>query len=371
MKFSINKSILLGALTNVSKALSQKVTIPVLNCIKFELTKKELNLTGSDSELTIKITIPEKDIVKIENEGDILVQSKYLLEIVRKMPSDVINFSLDDNKLKIYSEINEFVLNTFDIEEYPNFKLEFNKNKIVVPSKELKTIIKKTSYAMSNQEIRPLLTGLNINIVGNVLECIATDSYRLAKKSININNNLTDVFNVTVPGKTILELESILTDEEDIELYFFTNKLIFVYKNIIIQTNLLSGSYPETAHFIPTDFAYMINLDLKELYDAVDRASIFSSNKDRFIVKLNIKGKEMIISSISSEIGKTEETISIDSNKVDNLEISISSKYLSEALKVIEEEKILLLLNSDDKPVIIKPIEEESYTTLILPIKSF
>ncbi len=372
MKFTIEKNIILEALINVTKALSQKITLPVLNGIKFEINKKELNLLASDSELTIKVSISEKNIKNIEKEGVVIIQSKYILDVIKKMPSDIINFEADENKIKIYSETNEFNLNCYNVADYPNFKLDTNKNVVSIKSCDLKELINQTSYAMSNQELRPLLTGLNFKIIGNILECVATDSYRLSKKSLNIESDLEEEVNIVIPGKTINELEKIIDDSEDlIYINIFNNKLLFIYKNIYIQSNLLSGSYPQTSHFIPNDFAYMINMDLKTFYDAVDRASLLASNKDKNIIKLNIKEKEMLITSISSEIGKTEEKLLIDSNKIDKIEISISSKYLMEALKVIKDDNILLLLNSDDKPVIIKSINDENLIKLILPIKSF
>ena len=102
MKFTIEKNVILEALNNVTRALSQKITIPVLNGIKFELKKDGLYLTGSDSELTIKSFIPEKNIKKIEGEGVVIIQSKYILDIIRKMPSDTIDFEVQESlKIKI------------------------------------------------------------------------------------------------------------------------------------------------------------------------------------------------------------------------------------------------------------------------------
>ncbi len=372
MKFTIKKNIILDALTNVTKALSQKITIPVLNGIKFELTNNNLTLLASDSELTIKVNVNEKEIVNIEKTGVSIIQSKYILDIIRKMPSDTINFEADDTKVKIYSDTNEFNLNCYNVNDYPNFKLETTKNNVKIKSVALKNTIDQTSYAMSTQEHRPLFTGLNFKIIGNLLECVATDSYRLAKKVSTIDSNLDEEVNIVIPGRSINELDKIINDsEEEIEINIFKNKILFIYNNIYIQSNLLSGTYPETSHFIPDDFAYMINLDLKTFYDAIDRAALLASNKEKNIIKLSIKEKLMVISSTASEIGKTEESINIDSNKIEKLDISISSKYMLDALKVIKDDNILLLLNSDSNPVIIKAVNDESFIELILPFKTF
>ena len=188
MKFTIDKNILLENLSNVVKAISTKNIIPILNGVKFELNDEGLFLTASDSELTIRAFIEKKAITKIENEGSIIIQSKYILDIIRKMPGDLINFELLDGlKIKIYSDNSQYDLNCLDSKEYPTLKLEETQNPITIKGNVFKSIISQTAFAISTQELRPLLTGLNFKIVGDVLECIATDSYRLAKKNIKLD----------------------------------------------------------------------------------------------------------------------------------------------------------------------------------------
>ena len=372
MKFVINKNILLEALTNVTRAIGTRTTIPILNGIKFDLTESGLSLLASDSELTIKITISEKDIKNIEKTGSMIIQSKYILEIIRKMPSDVISFEVIDNsKIKIFTDNNEYSLNCYDINDYPHISLEESKDPITIKATKLKNIINETSYAVSTQEVRPLLTGINLKINGDMLECIATDSYRLAKKNIKLDNIVNLSINIVIPGKSINEFEKILTDDEDVIMHIFNNKILFQYKNILFQTNLLSGNYPDTNHFIPSEFAYIINLDLKAFNDAVDRASLLAQSKDKNIVRVSIDDKVMVISSSASEIGKTEEKLNIECSNKDKLEVAFSSRYMLEALKVIKDDNILLLINSDDKPILIKSVKDESLIELILPVKTY
>ena len=204
-----------------------------------------------------------------------------------------------------------------------------------------------------------------------MLEAIATDSYRLAKKNIRLDSVINTSVNVVIPGKSINELEKMLSGNDDVVMHIFNNKILFKYLNIEFQTNLLSGTYPDTNHFIPTEFAYMINLDLKSFSDAVDRASLLSQNKDKNIVRVLIDDKLMVISSSASEIGKTEEKLMIESSNKEKLEIAFSSRYMLEALKVIKDDNILLLINSDDKPILIKSVKDESLIELILPVKTY
>lgn len=372
MKFVIDKNILLESLTNVTRAIGLRTTIPILNGIKFTLTDNGLDLLASDSELTIKISIDGKEIKNIEKTGSMIIQSKYILEIVRKMPADTITFeAIDNNKIKIYTDANEYSLNCYDLSDYPHISLEESKEPITIKSEILKNIINETSYAVSTQEVRPLLTGINLKINGDMLECIATDSYRLSKKNVRLDSPVNNAVNIVIPGKSINEFEKMLTVEDDIVMHIFNNKILFKYRNIQFQTNLLSGTYPDTNHFIPNEFAYMINLDLKSFNAAVDRASLLAQSKEKNIVRVLIDDKLMIISSSASEIGKTEEKINIESSNKEKLEIAFSSRYMLEALKVIKDDNILLLINSDDKPILIKSVKDESLLELILPVKTY
>jgi DNA polymerase-3 subunit beta len=372
MKFVIDKNILLDALTNVTRAIGTRTTIPILNGIKFDLSKEGLSLMASDSELTIKIDIPEKDIKKIDKTGSMIIQSRYILDIIRKMPSDIINFeAIDSNKIKIFTDNNEYNLNCYDINDYPHISLDESREPITLKADLLKSIINETAYAVSTQEVRPLLTGINLKINGDMLECTATDSYRLAKKNVRLDEVVNANINIVIPGKSINELEKILTTEDDIVLHIFNNKILFKYLNISFQTNLLSGTYPDTSHFIPTEFAYMINIDLRSFNSAIDRASLLAQSKDKNIVRMCIDKKNMIITSSASEIGKTEEKLEIECNNKEKLEIAFSSRYMLEALKVINSDNLLLLINSDDKPILLKSVEDESLIELILPVKTY
>lgn len=372
MKFTIEKNILLENLSNVVKAISTKNIIPILNGVKFELNDEGLFLTASDSELTIRTFIQKEAITKIEETGSIIIQSKYILDIIRKMPADLINFELMDGlKIKISSDNSQYDLNCLDSKEYPSLKLEESNNPIKIKGDTFKAIINQTAFAISNQELRPLLTGLNFKIVGDVLECIATDSYRLAKKNIKLGTPSEEEINIVIPGKNITELDKIIIDDEIVEMHVFSNKVLFKYKNIIFQTNLLSGTYPNTSNLIPNDFSIIVNTNLNNYFAAIDRAALLTQSKDKNIVKMRIKNNQMIINSYASEIGKVEEKLEIETSNDANIDISFSAKYMLEALKTMKDDEILILLNGEVKPIVIKSMKDESLIQLILPIKTY
>lgn len=372
MKFTIEKKVILENLMNVARAISTKNVIPVLNGISFSLTEEGLYLTASDSELTIKSFIDKMEIKNVERTGNIIIQSKFIVDIIRKMPSDLISFEvLDGLQIKISSGTSEYNLNCLDSSEYPSIKLDEHKNPIIINSNVIKQMVSQTAFAISTQELRPLLTGLNFKIVGNVLECIATDSYRLAKKTVKLAAPADSDVNIVIPGRNILELDKIITDDCDMEMHVFNNKILFKYKNITFQSNLLAGTYPNTNNLIPTDFEIMLNTNLSEYYNAIDRAALLTQSKDKNIVKMKLSNKNLIINSYASEIGKVEEKVTVDCNVDSDLDISFSAKYMLEALKTFKDEQILILLNGEVKPIVIKSTEDESLIQLILPIKTY
>lgn len=371
MKLLIEKSILVESLNNVVRAISPRNIIPILNGVLFELTEEGLYLTGSDSDLVIKNFIPKEKIKNIEKVGKTVIQSKYLLDIVRKMPNTDINIEvLDDLKIIISTDNTIYNLNCLNIEDYPQINLEETKNPIVISSSIIKKIISQTIFAVSTQESRPLLTGLNLKINGNILECVATDSYRLAKKTISLDKEY-ESFNIVVPGKNINEFDKLLDEEANVEIHLFTNKILFKYSNYLFQSSLLSGTYPNTSNLIPNEFEIIITTSLNNYYGAIDRASLLTQSKDKNIVKMETKENELIVSSYASEIGKSEENILVNKNTKSDISISFSAKYMLDSLKTFDEDELLILLNTDSKPIVLKSTKDESLIQLILPIKTY
>ena len=371
MKFKIDKKIILENLINVTRAISSKNIIPILNGIKFELVTDGLYLTASDSDLMIKSYIPKEDIINIEQEGIIIIQSDKIVDIVRNMPNDEIEFEVVDGyKILISSGMSKYNLNCFDPSEYPNIKIEENKNMITLESSILKQMVSQTVFAISTQELRPLLTGLNIKITGDILECIATDSYRLAKKTIKLNSVVTEDINIVIPGKNILELDKIISEDAPVDIYIFNNKVLFKYKNIYFQSNLLSGTYPNTSNLIPTEFNIMINANLQEFNSSIVRAALLTNSRDKNIIKLNLN-KNLLTITATTEQGTSQEKIEVDTNYSEEFDISFSARYMLEALKTFKDEQLLILLNGDTKPIIVKSTEDESLIQLILPIKTY
>ena len=375
MKLTIKKDLLLDALNKVSKAISTKNLIPVLAGIKFELKKKKLTLTASDNDITIQTSINcnSDDDFTVESEGSIIIQGKYVLDIVRKLPDKYINIEVvDELKILIYTENSEFNLNGISESEYPNIGLEESKKKVNIKAGTFKSIVNQTAFASSNEESKPVLTGINFNIVGDVLECNSTDSYRLARKVVKLDNVSEENYNIVIPSHNILEFSRILgDDEEDVEIHIFNNKVLFKTGNLKFESRLINGTYPNTSNLLPDDSFLIISTNLSDFYDVIDRVSILTSDKEKNIVTLETTGNMLILRSSSAEIGRVEEKMKISKNNNENIKISFSAKYMMEALKSFSTETVDIHFVGEIKPILIKSSEDETLTQLVLPIRTY
>ena len=373
MKFQIEQKILLEHLNYVIKGISNKNLIPILNCIKFELKKEGLYLLSTDNEIAIKTFIDKKDIKVIDTLGEIVISGKYIYEIIRKLGNTLVNVEeLIDNQILITTENSSFKLNCNKVEDFPNLDLEFIKDPIILNQKSIKTAINQTLFATSNQESRPVLTGINIKIKENKLKFTATDSYRLARKIIEIDQKIKEDIDIIVPAKNLLELIRLLTIEEDnIEIHIFTNKIIFKFNSIVLMSRLINGSYPETDKLITDKFELNIKINLNELYNAIDRASLLTNEAEKNIITFESQDNLVKISSNIPEIGNVEEKLKIEKNVESDIKISFSSKYMMDAIKTFNSEEVELSFNGEIKPIIINYVDNDDLTQLILPIRTY
>ena len=370
MKFKIKKNILLEGLNNVSKAISSKNIVPILSGIKFDLTREKLVLTASDNDITIRVEITKEDIEEIISTGSIVIKGKYILDIIKKLDVEFINIEIvDDHKIFIYTDNSEFSLNGIDSKEYPVIDLELSENYITISNKDCKSLINQTNYAASNDEARLVLTGCNIKVNNDLLECSVTDSYRLALKKLKISGSSDN--DIIIPSKNINELFKILplNDEENIQLHIFNNKIIFKFDNILFQSRLISGSYPNTKNLIPNTKLFDLRVNKREFYNMVDRASILNNDRDNNIITLEINNNLLKITSMSLEIGKVEEKMPVNCD--DNIKISFSSRYMMDALRTMYSEYVILTFVGEIKPILLKEADNDNLICLILPIRTY
>ncbi|GEL76321.1 DNA polymerase III subunit beta [Tenuibacillus multivorans] len=380
MKILIEREPLMASIQNVMKAISSKTTIPILSGIKFEANEQEVKLTGSNSDITIESVISREEdgIVNIHEiiPGQIVVQAKFLPEIIRKLPDNQIEIQVDDDmNINIRSGHAEFKLNGQDPEEYPQLPVLQTENSFDIQIDLLKMLIRQTNFAVSTSETRPILTGVHIKLDNNELGLVATDSHRLASRKITIDQVENLSFNnVVIPGKSLSELNKILEDTQDtLQISVTDNQILFRTKHLYFLSRLLDGNYPETSRLIPDQSKTVMKVNSKDLIQSIDRASLLAKDNRNNIVKLVTQGQQNIqITSHSPEIGQVEELLQTISIEGEEIKISFNAKYMIDALRAIDSEQVLINFTGAMRPFVIRPEEEsEQILQLVTPVRTY
>lgn len=376
MKLKIKRDLLLDNLNKVSKAISTKNLIPTLAGIKFDLTKEGLTLTASNNDITIqKSIIIDEGNMNIEKEGVIIIQGKDILDIVRIIPEEEINIEvIDESKVLIYTDDEKikYDLNVINKNDYPNVDLEKNENHVVINSEDLLNIVKETAFATSTDESRAVLTGISFKINGDILECSATDSYRLAKKELRLNKPVEEMYNIIIPGRNLIEFSRIIDERNsEIKLHIFNNKILFEQDNLLFQSRLISGNYPNTSKLIPEESILKITANLSQLYNVIGQASILTTDKEKNIVSLSTNGDLLTVKSVANEKGKAEMKMNVKKDNNEDITIAFSAKYMMEALNALNTEEIELSFVGEVKPITIKNTKEDGLIQLVVPIRTY
>jgi DNA polymerase III subunit beta len=378
MKFIIQRDRLVQSVQDVMKAVTSRTTIPILTGIKITAGSEGVTLTGSDSDISIESFIPKEDagdeIVEIKQSGSIVLQAKFFSEIVKKLPTDSVEIEvLGSLQTVIRSGKSEFNLNGLDAEEYPHLPQIEENNKFHIATDLLKTMIRQTFFAVSASETRPILTGVNWKIENGELNCIATDSHRLALRKAKIETENNESYNVVIPGKSLNELSKIIDDSNElIDIVITENQILFKAKHLLFFSRLLEGNYPDTSRLIPNESKTDIVVNTKEFLHAIDRASLLAREGRNNVVKLStIDGGVIEISSNTPEIGKVVEEIQGQSIDGEELKISFSAKYMMDALKALEGTDVRVSFTGAMRPFVIKPLHDETTLQLILPVRTY
>lgn len=366
MKFTCSQQQLSKAVNTVSKAVTARTTIPILKGILIHVTKDGiLSLSASDLDLSIE----KKINVHVEEEGSVVVLSKLFGDIIRKLPNETIEIEkTGENNIHIKCTSSEFTIVGLSPEEFPNIGEIESSHKIILDKEIFKEMIKKTVFSASIDESKGIIVGALIEMEENSLNMVALDGFRMAVARENIHNG--EEKKLIIAAKILNEINKIISETDDgdhIELILDHKKAVFLLDGTKIVLRLLDGEFIKYREITPKEFKTEVILNKSDFLESVERASLLAKEGKNNLIKLTIKGNTLIITSRSEEGNVKEEVFMTKAGE--DLEIGFNSKYLIEALKVINHEEIKLELNSSVSPCLVKPIEGNSFEYLILPVR--
>ena len=368
MKIVCYKDKIIKALNSVVKGVASKTTMPILEGILIQTNDNEIKLTTYDLEIGIEYIMD----CEIKEQGSTVVNAIMFSEIIRKLPDTEIYISLNDkNLLEIECEGSLYKLATMNPEEFPELpKIEIE-NSIEVDQNVLKNMIRKTIFAVSSEENRPIFTGCLFEIENNKLNLVAVDGFRLALRSIYLNKQ-TKNLSAVIPGKTLNEVNKIISDSfEPVKIGVSKNQALFEMDNCKIVTRILDGEFLNYKNVIPSNWETRIRVNKNSIQNSFERISLISASaiekEKKYPVKVQVDIGKVIIS-CTNQTGDAKEELFV-STEGKNLEAGFNPKYFLDSLKAVEDEEVFIEFGTSISPCLIKSVENNDYTYMILPIR--
>ena len=368
MKIVCYKDKIIKALNSVVKGVASKTTMPILEGILIQTNDNEIKLTTYDLEIGIEYIME----CEIKEQGSTVVNAIMFSEIIRKLPDTEIYISLNDkNLLEIECEGSLYKLATMNPEEFPELpKIEIE-NSIEVDQNVLKNMIRKTIFAVSSEENRPIFTGCLFEIENNKLNLVAVDGFRLALRSIYLNKQ-TNNFSAVIPGKTLNEVNKIISDSfEPVKIGVSKNQALFEMDNCKIVTRILDGEFLNYKNVIPSNWETRIRVNKNSIQNSFERISLISASsiekEKKYPVRVSVDIGKLTIS-CTNQTGEAKEEIYV-STEGKNIEAGFNPKYFLDSLKAIDDEEVFVEFGTSISPCLVKSVENSEYVYMILPIR--
>ncbi|MCL2079100.1 MAG: DNA polymerase III subunit beta [Oscillospiraceae bacterium] len=366
MKFTCSKIPLQNAVTISSRATASKSPIPLLEGILLEAKDGNVKITGYDLKTGI-ITNVEAEV---EKEGGIVINSRLLCEIIRKMPGSEISFSVSSEYIaQISSERSVIDILGSPTADYPEMPYIDEQDKIVIEEAKLKKMIAQTNFAVSDNESRPIHTGALFETSGGQLTIVAVDGYRLALRREVLDKKDIPQLSFVVPGNALGEVERILSDGEgEVYVTLGSKNIVFKIDEITLISRRLEGEFLNYKNSIPGQPKYCLNVKKEELISSIERVSLIISEKMKSPVRCTFEDKVVKLYTASA-LGKASDECTTDGDG-EGLEIGFNDKFFIEALKAAPAEDVTLELNSGVSPCVITPSDDSNnFLYMILPVR--
>ncbi len=368
MKFICYKDTILKAINSVVKGVASKTTMPVLEGILIQTNDNEIKLTTYDLEIGIEYIMN----CEVKEQGSTVVNAIMFSEIIRKLPDTEIHITLNNkNLLEIECEGALYKLATMNPEEFPELpKIEIE-NSIEIDQTVLRNMIRRTIFAVSNEESRPIFTGCLFEIENNKLTLVAVDGFRLALRRIFLNKQSNN-FKAVIPGKTLNEVNKIITDSfEPIKIGVSKNQALFEMDNCKVVTRILDGEFLNYKNVIPSNWETRIKVSKNNIQNCFERISLISASavekEKKYPVKVQVDIGKILIS-CTNQTGDAKEELYVETEGK-NLEVGFNPKYFLDSLKAIDDEEVYIEFGTSISPCLIKGTENNDYTYMILPIR--
>lgn len=370
MKFIVSSTVLAKSLQSISGVLSTNSTLPILDNFLFELKEEDLKITASDIETTMSVKMKTS---KAEDEGAIAIPAKILNDTLKTYGDIPLSFSinLETKIIEISTDEGKYKLSGFDAEEFPSMPVIEDASSVEISAEALEQAINKTVFATGDDDLRPVMSGVNIEFTSGGVIFVATDAHKLVKYTrTDYKSDSEDSF--IVPKKPLNQLKNILSNvDEDVKIEYNEVNAVFTFDNYKLVCRLVEGKYPNYEAVIPKDNPNNLVIERTQLLNSIRRVSIFA-NQSTNQIRLNISGQELVLSAEDLDYtNEARERLSCNYTG-DDMEIGFNSKFFIEMLNNVDTKEVEMELSSPSRAGLILPVdnddENEEITMLVMPV---
>lgn len=366
MNINCAKETLIEGLNLVGRTVSGRSTLPILECILLTADTEGLRLTANDLEMSIETAwLPGET----NEPGSVALDARLFSEIVRKMPGEYIQIITDENNVtECVSGRARFNILGLPGDEFPVMPALEKNAGYTVGARQLKDMIRQTIFSVAIDETKPVLTGELLQYADDTLVVVAVDGFRISYRKAALENGPAPI-RAVVPAKSLNELSRVLPSEGDEEVTFYVTdkRIVFELARFTFVSRLLEGEFIRYDQIFNEDFTTIITSERLPLLTGLERACLIARDSKKSPVKLEIKDESVIITS-NTEMGRSYDEIACDIDG-QNMEIAFNPRYLIDALRAIEEDKIVLKLTTPLSPCIIRGVESDAFKYLVLPLR--
>lgn len=371
MKLTIERALLLKSLAHVQSIVERRNTIPILSNLALRATGGGLALSATDMDMDVVESVP----CAVAVEGATTAPAHTLYDIVRKLPdgADVeIDGGGDKQRITVRAGRSTFTLPALPIEDFPSIATDQLGHSFMLAAPELRSLIDRTRFAISNEETRYYLNGIYLHaasIAGvDVLRAVATDGHRLARVELPLPEGAFAMPGVILPRKTVSELRKLLDETaDDIRVELTNTRIRFSFGQIQLSSKLIDGTFPDYERVIPSGNDKILDVDCKRFAEAVDRVATISTEKSR-AVKLSIDGGTLILSATSAETGTATEELEVSYGS-SPIEIGFNSRYLLDIALQIEGESAQFAMADSASPTVVRDGADPSAIYVLMPMR--
>ncbi len=376
MQFSCNQDTFSKYLNIVSRVVASKPGLPILNNVLFKTEKGKLSMKATDLEMGVKCWIG----AQVGAEGEITVPAKQLSELISTVSTEKIDATLKDNRLEVNAGKNSASFNTTTPEDFPDIgTLSKEKPLLRIYRDDLVEAINKVSFACAKDNIKPVLTGIKIEIEEDVIVFVGTDGMRLSRYVVRLSENINDNLTFLVPSKAFVELARIVTEfsEEDVEkdyidLYLLEdqNQVLFRFNEIDLISRLIDGQYPDYKAIIPSAHQTQCEFKKTDIQESLKIVNIIARNVIGNKLQLSVKSDEgeIELSASQTDVGSNSSVFKVECEG-ESLDIGFSGKFLSELISNLDEEDLVFESTNSELPGVFKLKNDDSYIHLIMPMR--